>query len=129
MLGLHLAPDGVGRLDASLEGILDSHLVELGLDGGGEGVEELLALCLCDGQLLLYGCVLLGVLILEAEVLELHLYLVQSESVGDRGIDVECLACYLVLLVWCHVLQGAHVVQAVGDFDEYDSYVLRHGEQ
>ena len=68
-------------------------------------------------------------LILEAEILELHLDLVQTEPVGEGSIDVERLTGNLILLVGCHVLKGAHIVQAVGYLDEDDTDILRHGEE
>ena len=73
--------------------------------------------------------VFLRVLVAEAEVLELLLHLVQAEPVCQRSIDVERLARYLVLLAGQLAAQGAHVVQAVGNLDEDDAYVVAHGEQ
>ena len=68
VLVLHLAPDGVGALDARLDVVLKSHLVERLADGCREIVEYLLSVRLCHGELLHDALVLLGIFKLEAEV-------------------------------------------------------------
>ena len=73
--------------------------------------------------------VLFRVLVAETQVLQCLFDAVQSQAVSQRGIDVERLAGYLVLLVGQLAPQGAHVVQAVAYLDEDDAYVLAHGEQ
>ena len=129
VLGLHLTPYRIGRLDTSRERILHAHLIKLGLDGCGKVCKEFLAFSLCDGKFFLYRCILLRVLILEAEILELHLNLVQSETIGDGSIDIERLASNLVLLVGSQVLERTHIVQAVGNLNEDDADILRHGKE
>ena len=54
-------------------------------------------------------------LILEAEVLKFGLYLVQSKTVSQRGIDIERLAGNLILFVGRLTGKGAHVVQTVAN--------------
>ena len=68
-------------------------------------------------------------LVFESQVLEFLLYLVESESVSQRGVDVQGLAGYLILLFGPHGGQGAHVVQAVGHLDEHYADVGSHGQQ
>ena len=109
--------------------VIVTHLVELLADWVCELGVEYVALLLRLRDFLLYARVLLGVLILEAEVLKLGLYLAESESVCDGGVYVECLAGNLVLLVYLHELKRAHVVQAVGNLYEDDTNVFAHGEQ
>ena len=99
VLCLHLVPDGVRTLDACEYFIVDAHFVECLTDGRRELFEELVARLLGDGQFALYGIELLGVFEFEAEVLELCLDLVESQSVGQRCVDIERFAGYLVLLV------------------------------
>ena len=65
----------------------------------------------------------------ETQVLEFRLDLVEAQTVGERGVDVERLAGNLILLVGRLRVQRSHVVQAVADFDEDDAYVVAHGEQ
>ena len=129
VLGLHLLPYRVAVFDPGLELILEAHLVETLANGRGKAGKHLLVVGRRFLDLLVDGLVGLGVLILEAQVLELGLDGKQAQAVGQRGVDVECLAGYLVLLVGRHRGQGAHVVQAVGHLDEYHAYVGAHREQ
>ena len=68
-------------------------------------------------------------LVFEAQVLEFGLYLVQSEPVGKRRVDVESLSGNLVLLVCRLALKRPHVVKAVAYFYQDDPYVVAHREQ
>ena len=45
------------------------------------------------------------------------------------GVYFQGLTSDKALLVTCHMFQGAQVVKAVGEFDENDANVLRHGHQ
>ena len=68
-------------------------------------------------------------LVLKTEVLQFSLYLVKTESVGKRSIDIESLTGNLILFVSRLACQCAHVVQAVAYLDKYYAYVVAHGEQ
>ena len=129
MLVLHLVPDGVGAFHACLQFVLYAHAVESLAYGSGELCEERIALCLCVGEFVLDIVVLVGMLIFERKVFKFGLYLVQSESVGKRSIDVHGLAGYLVLLVGRLRSECAHVVQTVAYLNKYDADVVAHGEQ
>ena len=129
MLVLHLVPYRIRTLDAGFYLVFDTHLVQFGTDGVSEVLEQLVALLLCRCQLGLYGVVCLRVLVSEAQVFQLGLYLVQSESVGKRSVYIQSLTSDLVLLVGRLRLQGTHVVQSVAYLDEYHAYVVAHGEQ
>ena len=54
----------------------------------------------------------------EGQVLELPLDRVDPEPVGQRGEDLERLARLLLLLVLVQRIEGAHVVEAVGQLDQ-----------
>ena len=129
VLVLHLVPDGVGAFHACLQFVLYAHAVESLAYGSGELCEERIALCLCVGEFVLDIVVLVGMLIFERKVFKFGLYLVQSESVGKRSIDVHGLAGYLVLLVGRLRSECAHVVQTVAYLNKYDADVVAHGEQ
>ena len=129
VLVLHLAPNGVRRLDALLDVILDAHLVERLLDGCGELREQLMTRGLCRSEFLLDDLILLRVLVAEAEVFKLALNLVESQAVGQGGVDVKRLTRYLILFVGGLALQGTHIVKSVADFDENHADVIAHGEQ
>ena len=68
-------------------------------------------------------------LIAETQVLELGFNLIQPQAIGQRCIDVERLACNLILFVGRLRSQCAHVVQAIADFYEDDADVIAHREQ
>ena len=129
VLRLHLVPDGVDRLHAVLDFVAQPLPVQGPAYGGREAHEGLLPPRGAGPQLGGYGLVGLGVLILEAQVLQLGLYLVQPQAVGQGGIDVERLARHLILFRGGERAQRAHVVQAVGHFYEYDAYVVVHRQE
>ena len=129
MLLLHLVPDGVGRLYTTDDVIFQPHCVQLLANRLCELVIKNIAFVLCLLDFLLYACILLGIFIFEAEILQFGLYAAKAKTVGDGGIYVECLAGNLVLLVCLQELQGAHVVQTVGNLYENDPDVLAHCEQ
>ena len=116
MLGLHLVPDGVDGLDTCQDMILQSHLVQFHPYGSGKFLEHLVTLSGRSCQLVLYHLIFLGMLVLEAQVLQLGLNLIQPQPIGKRGVDIKRLPGYLVLLVGQHGPQRAHVVQPVGYF-------------
>ena len=80
-------------------------------------------------QLALDVGILLGMVVLEAQVFQFGLDFVQSEPVGQRCIDVEGLAGNLILLVGRLRTECTHVVQTVTNLDEYHTDVVTHGEQ
>src|SRR5690606_21631671 len=65
----------------------------------------------------------------EAEVFQLQAEVVHAEAVGDRHVDVQRLPGDAAALVRRHGVQGAHVVQAVGELHQDHTDVLHHGEQ
>ena len=66
---------------------------------------------------------------LEAEVLELPLELPDAQALGERRVDLRGLAGDALLLLDGQGAQGAHVVEPVGELDEDDADVLRHGQE
>ena len=80
-------------------------------------------------KLLQNAVILLRMLITEREVLQFGLNFIQAQAVGQRSEDIECLAGNFVLLTGKHACECSHVVQSVGNFDEYDTNVIAHGEE
>ena len=76
-----------------------------------------------------YLVVALAVEIVERAVLQLPLYLLHTEPVGDGGVDLHRLGGLYELLGAALVVHGAHIVQPVGNFDEDDADVLGHGHE
>ncbi len=64
---------------------------------------------------------------LERKVFELPFQCMDPEPVSERRVHLECLACLLRLLRPRLVFDRAHVVEPVGELDEDDANVLRHG--
>ena len=100
------------RLDLRL------HAVHKGLVLGLLGLERAGDLVVAD-----------GVQILEGQILKLPLDALHTESVGDGGVNFHRFERLLPLLFGRLVLHGAHVVRAVGQFDENDADVLGHGHE
>jgi hypothetical protein len=65
----------------------------------------------------------------ERQVLQLAVDVVQAEPVRDRHVDFHGLAGDAALFGGRHHAQRAHVVQAVGQLDQDDAHVRRHGQQ
>jgi len=66
---------------------------------------------------------------LEAEILEFESNRVHAEALGDRRVDFERLAGDAPALLRVQRAEGAHVVQAIGEFDEDHADVVRHRHQ
>ena len=52
----------------------------------------------------------------------------QTETVGERRVDIHGFLGDALLLVGLLKVQSAHVVQPVGQLDHGNAYVVRHGE-
>ena len=65
----------------------------------------------------------------QRQIVQFHLDLGNTKPVGDRRIDVHSLSGLFLLLFRLHKLHGAHVVQTVCQFDQYDPDVLGHGKE
>ena len=99
MLVLHLVPDGEWIFYAGFDFVVNAHLVQFLAYGFRKLGEERVALCLGICQFVFYAGIFLRMVVAEAEVFQLGLDFVESQAVGKRGIDVERLSGYLVLLV------------------------------
>ncbi|MNC14120.1 hypothetical protein D3C75_618860 [compost metagenome] len=64
---------------------------------------------------------------LEAEILELGEHAVHAEAVGDRCVDLQGFLGDAPALLAGQHLEGAHVVQAVGELDQDHADVAGHG--
>src|SRR5579862_3832102 len=106
------------RLDASLFQLVGDdllHLAEKGLALLAAGVNGLLDLFIAE-----------RIEEAEAEILEFAADLSHAETVGDGSIDLQSLFGDFVLAVRLQMLERAHVVQAVGQFDKDDANVIDH---
>ena len=129
LLPLHLAPDGVGLLLAARHDALDSGLFELRGERRLDLVDQALVALAQNLEALDHRRVGLGVERLEGMVLELLAQPLHAHAPGERRIDVHGLLGDDLALGRLHMLERAHVVQAVGELDEQHADVAGDGEQ
>src|SRR3990172_8348372 len=77
------------------------------------------------GDLLVHG----RVDVAEGQVLQFPLHLPHAQTVGQRSKDLKRFLGDASAARRVKMPQGAHVVQAVGQFDEHHPYVVAHGEE
>ena len=128
MLALQFSVDAVEALDAALDAAGDAGFLEAVAEHAFDARHESFAVFAArlDG-----GADLLvsdGIDIFETEVFEFAANLAHAETVRDGGVDFERLAGDFLLAFGIEMLEGAHVVQAVGELDEDDADVVDHGE-
>ena len=126
---LHLAPDGIGALLPARHLRLDALRPQLGGQVLLDLVDELLVFRGKLVQVTLDGLVGLRVEVLERQLLQLLAHFLDAHAAGERRVDVEGLLGDAPALVRRHELQGAHVVQAVGELDQQHPHVVGNGEQ
>ena len=71
-------------------------------DRCSEIIEYLVSFCGSGIQLFFNFQIFFRMFILEAEVLQFCFYLIQSQAIGQRGIDVKRFSCNFILLVGQH---------------------------
>ena len=125
----HLAVDAVEVLLAALHLGGDAPLRQALLDAGEDLADHFAAVAARRADRLRQHLEAQRVLVAEREFLQLTEQVVEAEPVGDRGVDLERLVGDAAALGRTHVVQRAHVVQAVGELDEDDAQVARHRQQ
>ena len=128
-LGAHLPVDAVDVLVAAEHPRLEPLLTEPSPDGGLDVLDRPLAVAPGPPQLGLDHPVAVGVQGPEAKILELLLHVVEPEADGDGSVDLEGLARDPPPPFDGQGIDGAHVVETVGELDEHDPHVVRHREQ
>ena len=125
----HLVPNREDAFGAPLDFELEAFALQFLLDGQDELVHKPRTYRLGLLQLGDDLGVGLGFFELEREVFELGFDLVESKAVGQGRVHEQSFRGDLELLVARHGIQRAHVVQAVGEFDEDHPDVVAEGEQ
>ena len=69
------------------------------------------------------------VLVHERQFLQLAIQAVEAQPIGDRRVDFERFAGDATSLGGTHAIEGAHVVQTIGELDEDDAQVGGHRQQ
>jgi hypothetical protein len=125
----HLAVDGVERFFAGADLGPDAETGQRLFGGAGDAAEGIApgAGCHLDG--LGQGVVAHRVQVAKGQVLQFAVQAMQPQPVGDGGVDFEGFVGDAYLAVPADGVQRAHVVQPVGQLDEDDAHVARHGQQ
>ena len=125
----NLLGDGVEALDAPLHARLDVVLAQLLDKRVFHAAQELFALDAprFDGRGNLLVAHRIGVA--EGQVFKLAAHLAHAQPVRQRSVDVQRFAGDGLLPLRFQVLQGAHVVQPVGQLDQHHAHVGHHGQQ
>ena len=129
LLGAHLEPDGVGRLDALPDFEFEVGPFQGSLDGGDETVDFPVAEGDVPADALGDFVVCVGLLVPQPDVLHFGLYSVKAKPVGQGNEDEHCLGENLVTLVLGHEFDGPAVVKAVGELYQSHPHVVVEGEQ
>ncbi|EKD60839.1 MAG: hypothetical protein ACD_54C00527G0001 [uncultured bacterium] len=126
ILFLHLAPDRVGFLGAAINIGVDLHLFQLGADIGGDLMHHITRFALQGEEAADDGIARLGVEHAERKVFQFFAHPLHTHATRQRRIDFHGFARLLRLLFRPHRLDGAHVVQPVGQLDQNHPQVFRH---
>ena len=130
LLGVELEPDAVEALDAAVDAD-DRHLrlAQLVANVGGQLLDHALGRLALGFDLAAQRLEGGRLEIAERQLFELVLNAAHAQAIGNRRVDVEGLLRNARALVVGHVLQRAHVVQAVGELHEDDADVIHHRQQ
>ena len=126
---LNLLIDGVEPLDAPLHARVDVVLAQLLADHVFNAAQELLAFDAARFHGRRHLLVADGIGIAEGQILEFAAHLAHPQPMRQRRVDVHGLAGDRFLAIGLQMLEGAHVVQAVGQLDEHHAHVGHHGQQ
>ncbi len=127
-LPAELLEDRVVALDAEADLGVDPRRVEAADQTVADALGGALPHLHLLGDLVVQLGEVMGVEMEEGEVLEVPLDPRHAEAVGDRRVDLQGLARDAAPRLGLQVLQGLHVVQAVGELDDDDADVLGRGQ-
>ena len=126
---VHLAVDGVERFFASGDAYFHARALENGFDLALYFVHQIAPAAAGAGDGFADDRMPPGQQVAEAQFFELAVGSVEAQSVGDRGVNVQRFLCDTLPLGARHLRHGAHIVGAVGQFDQDHAHVARHGQQ
>ena len=89
-------------------------------------VQELITMLV---EQLANGFVADGVQIMQAAVFQFFLDIRNTQAMGDGGIHLHRFQRLITAFLLRPGITGAHIVQAVAQFDDHDADVLAHGQQ
>jgi len=129
VLFLHLAVDAVQVLFAAAYLRRNLAFEQLGFDRGLDLVDDFLAVAAGGFHRFLDHFVTVWVQMHEGDVFELLVDLVEPETVGDGGVDVQRFLGDAADFLRLHGIQRAHVMEAIGQLDQDDADIARHRQQ
>ena len=127
-LAAHLLRDRPEVLRAARQLRTDARALELARKRLHRLVDRSFADLAPRGEVLRDLLVLLGLEVLERQVLELPFDLPDAETMGQRRVDLDGLARDPLLLLRRERRERAHVVEPVAELDDHDAEVVRHRE-
>ena len=128
-LALHLAPDRIGALLPALDLAAIPRSASLRVSCCSMSMIRSLLRSRERQQPLGHDIVGVRIELAERQVLELLAHLLHAHAAGERRIDIERLFRHPPPRLRRHVMQGAHVVQTVGELDEQNAHIVGDGEQ
>ena len=129
LLALHLAPNGVRLLLAAGDDCGNLGLLEFGGQRGLDFIDQALVPLAQHFEPLDHRGVGLRVQPAKRMVLELLAQPLHTHAAGERRIDIHGLLGDDLALAGLHMLERAHIVEAVGELDEQHADVARDGKQ
>lgn len=126
VLRLHLFIDGIKMLGPTEHFAFDIALFEDVFDLLDDKIDEVVPLVQLLVDVFDEVLVRLRLEVFEAQVLQFALDLRNTQAPRERGVNVERFLRHLDLALFGKEVEGAHVVQAVGELDDDDADVLRH---
>ena len=108
---------------------LDAGFLERGFDLALHFLDQVAPAVAGLGDCLAQHGVAPGPQMAEGQFLQLAVGQVQTQPVGDRRVNLQRLRRNARPLFARHVIERAHVVRAIGQLDQDDPHVARHGQQ
>ena len=125
----HLVVNAVDRFFASGHIGFDTGRWQGATHGLVNAPQHFTAIAACRHHGLFEHVVAIGVDRRKAQVLQLTVERVQAQPVRDWRVNIERFASNAAALVRAHGIERAHVVQTVGELDQDDADIARHGQQ
>ena len=125
----HLAINAVNMLYTGRNRIFDAALVQLSINGLFDAVEHFFQLRTLTLQTIHNFLVSDRIEIFQRQILQLPFDALHAQAVCNRRINLHGLQRLGALFFHLHVLHGAHIVQAVCQFNQNDADILRHRNQ
>ena len=126
---LHLAPDRMGFFRTPEHLGHDGRAFKFGADVIGDFVDHIAAVALQADKAAQDRAAGLGVEDAKGQIFKLFAHGLHAHPAGQRTEDIHRFARLLGLFLGTHGADGAHIVQPVGQLDEDDTQILRHGHE